>query len=94
MVMTLGKENAMTHCLMDEMTAETCIAHESMKYARNHLLPIRFIVEENGKSVCTDSREAWNQPTLSFENRRDSHVHYYRYETRYPHAGAGQLVQF
>ena len=87
-------EDAMVHCFMGEMTAETGIAHESMKYARNHLLPIRFIVEDNGKSVCTDTRDAWNQPTLSFDDRRDSHVHYYRYQTRYPHAGAGQRVQF
>ena len=87
-------ESAAVHCFLGEMTAETGIAHESMKYARNHGLPIRFIVEDNGKSVCTDTREAWRQPVLSFEGRQDAQVHYYRYETRYPHAGAGQRVQF
>ena len=87
-------ESNRVHCFMGEMTAETGIAHEVMKYSRNHQLPIRFIVEDNGKSVCTDTREAWNQPALSFEGRRDAEVHYYRYETRYPHAGAGQRVQF
>jgi pyruvate dehydrogenase E1 component alpha subunit len=87
-------EDATVHCFMGEMTAETGIAHESIKYARNHRLPIRFVVEDNGKSVCTDTRTAWNQPRLSFEDRHDEHVVYYRYETRYPHAGAGQRVQF
>lgn len=90
-------EDARVHCFMGEMTAETGIAHESIKYARNHKLPIRFIVEDNGKSVCTETRSAWNQPKLSFEhleNQRDEYVHYYRYETRWPHAGAGQRVQF
>ena len=90
-------EDARVHCFMGEMTAETGIAHESIKYARNHRLPIRFIVEDNGKSVCTETRSAWNQPKLSFEhleNQRDEYVHYYRYETRWPHAGAGQRVQF
>lgn len=87
-------EDATVHCFMGEMTAETGIAHESIKYARNHRLPMRFIVEDNGKSVCTDTREAWNQPVLSFEGRHDALVTYYRYETRYPHAGAGQRVQF
>jgi hypothetical protein len=76
------------------MTAETGIAHESIKYARNHRLPMRFIVEDNAKSVCTDTRSAWAQPRLSFEDVRDEVVHYYRYETRYPHAGAGVRVQF
>ena len=87
-------EDARVHCFMGEMTAETGIAHEAIKYSRNHQLPIRFIVEDNGKSVCTDTRSAWNQPRLSFEGVRDDYIHYYRYETRYPHAGAGQRVQF
>jgi TPP-dependent pyruvate/acetoin dehydrogenase alpha subunit len=87
-----GRE--MVHCFMGEMTAESGIAHECLKYSRNFKLPIRFIVEDNGKSVCTDTREAWNQPTLSFEDVCDEYVHYYRYTTHYPHAGAGQRVQF
>lgn len=87
-------EDARVHCFVGDMTAETGIAHESIKYARNHRLPIRFIVEDNEKSVCTDTRQAWNQPRLSFEGVRDDYIHYYRYSTRYPHAGAGVRVQF
>jgi TPP-dependent pyruvate/acetoin dehydrogenase alpha subunit len=87
-------EDARVHCFVGDMTAETGIAHEAIKYSRNHRLPIRFIVEDNEKSVCTDTRQAWNQPRLSFEGVRDDHIHYYRYETRYPHAGAGVRVQF
>ena len=87
-------EDARVHCFLGDMTSETGIAHESIKYARNHRLPIRFIVEDNEKSVCTDTRTAWNQPRLSFEGVRDEFVHYYRYSTRYPHAGAGVRVQF
>lgn len=78
------------HCFLGEMTAETGIAHETMKYARNWWLPIRFIVEDNGKSVCTDTRAVWNQPSLSYEEDPWS----YRYTLRYPHAGAGKRVQF
>ena len=87
-------EDAKVFCFMGEMTAETGIAHEALKYSRNHGLPVHFVVEDNGKSVCTDTREAWNQPRLSFEGRRDEFVTYYRYETKYPHAGAGVRVQF
>ena len=76
------------------MTSETGIFHESVKYSHNHKLPIRFIVEDNGKSVCTDTREAWNQPVLTYEHSRHPLITYYRYQTRYPHAGAGQRVQF
>jgi len=87
-------EDAKVHCFLGEMTAETGIAHESIKYSRNHRLPIRFIVEDNGKSVCTDTRSAWGQERLSFEDSADEYISYYRYETKYPHAGAGERVQF
>lgn len=87
-------ENSKVYCFLGEMTAETGIAHESLKYSRNHRLPIHFVVEDNGKSVCTDTREAWNQPRLSFEGAGDDYVSYYRYQTKYPHAGAGVRVQF
>lgn len=87
-------EDAKVHCFMGEMTAETGIAHESIKYSRNHGLPIRFVVEDNEKSVCTDTRDAWKQPVLSFEDSTDPYISYYRYQTKYPHAGAGVRVQF
>jgi hypothetical protein len=51
-------------------------------------------VVRNEKSVCTDTREVWNQPQLSFEGANDEYVSYYRYKTKYPHAGAGVRVQF
>jgi pyruvate dehydrogenase E1 component alpha subunit len=94
MAIARAGEDAAVWCFMGEMTAETGIAHESIKYARNHRLPIRFVVEDNGKSVCTDTRATWNQPRLSFEDVHDEHVRHYRYETRWPHAGAGRRVQF
>jgi pyruvate dehydrogenase E1 component alpha subunit len=81
-------------CFMGEMTAETGMAHECIKYSANFQLPIRFIVEDNGKSVCSDTRETWNQPVLTWEGARHPLVVYYQYQTKYPHAGAGQRVQF
>lgn len=87
-------EKGMVHCFAGEMTSETGIFHEAVKYSYNHKLPIRFIVEDNGKSVCTDTRETWNQPVLTYEDNRHPLVVFYKYETKYPHAGAGQRVQF
>ena len=87
-------EAARVHCFMGDMTSETGIAHECLKYSRNHQLPIRFIVEDNTKSVCTDTRESWNQPVLTAEHSSDPMVVYYKYQTKYPHAGAGVRVQF
>lgn len=82
------------HCFLGDMTSETGIVHECVKYSRNFQLPIRFIVEDNGMSVCTDTRQAWGQPMLSYEGMGDPMVVYYKYQTIYPHAGAGVRVQF
>lgn len=75
------------HCFLGDMTAETGIAHESMKYARNHSLPVRWIVEDNGISVCTDTERVWGRLSDIGSVR-------FRYRSRYPHAGAGVRVQF
>ena len=87
-------EKGMVHCFAGEMTSETGVFHECVKYSHNHQLPIRFIVEDNGKSVCTDTRETWNQPVLTYENANHPLVTFYKYQTKYPHAGAGSRVQF
>jgi len=82
-------------CFMGDMTSETGQAHECIKYARNHKLPIHFVIEDNGKSVCTDTRATWNSEVLTYENVQDEYVTYYKYNLdKYPHAGAGTRVQF
>jgi len=86
--------NERVHCFLGDMTAETGIAHECIKYSRNHELPIRFIVEDNNKSVVTDTRKTWNTQRLSFDDSIDPMIVHYRYENKYPHAGAGTRVQF
>lgn len=89
-----GEQNKV-YCFMGDMTSETGMAHECIKYARNHKLPIHFIVEDNGKSVCTDTRATWNQEKLTYEDVNDEYVTYYKYKLdKYPHAGAGKRVQF
>ncbi|MFA6077817.1 MAG: thiamine pyrophosphate-dependent enzyme [Candidatus Paceibacterota bacterium] len=82
------------HCFMGDMTSETGIAHECIKYATNHDLPIRFIIEDNGKSVCTETLSTWKQDKLTYEDSKNPNVVYYKYQTKYPHAGAGERVQF
>ncbi len=82
------------YTFIGDMTSETGIAHECIKYSRNKKLPIHFIVEDNRKSVCTDTRLAWSQSKLTYENISDDYVTYYKYHLKYPHAGAGKRVQF
>jgi len=88
-------EGNKVYCFMGEMTSETGVAHECIKYAKSHKLPIHFIIEDNGKSVCTDTRATWAMDKLSYEGINDEYVTYYKYKLdKYPHAGAGKRVQF
>ena len=86
--------NEKVYTFIGDMTSETGIAHECIKYSRNKNLPIHFIIEDNGKSVCTNTRRVWSQKRLSFEFKKDKFVTFYKYKLKYPHAGAGKRVQF
>ena len=85
-------------CFVGDMSSETGSFHENVKYSVNHDLPITWVVEDNGKSVCTDTRKTWNTDNLSYEEfdllQSRQKVIYYKYETKYPHAGAGKRIQF
>jgi TPP-dependent pyruvate/acetoin dehydrogenase alpha subunit len=88
------KQKDKVYCFMGDMTSETGIAHECIKYSRNYKLPIHFIIEDNSKSDCTDTRKTWSTKKLSYQNKSDKYVTYYKYKLKYPHAGAGKRVQF
>jgi pyruvate dehydrogenase E1 component alpha subunit len=80
-------------CFVGDMASETGTFFENWKYAVNHDLPITFVVEDNNKSVCTDTRKTWNTEHLYFEFSKPK-VIYYQYQSKYPHAGAGKRIQF
>lgn len=88
------KSSDKVFCFLGDMTSETGIAHETVKYASNQNLPIIFVVEDNGKSVVTDTKKVWGMKENSFEKTNNKNVIYYKYINKYPHAGAGVRVQF
>lgn len=90
----LKKSDEKVFCFMGDMTSETGIAHECIKFSTNHNLPITFVIEDNEKSVMTDTRDVWNVETLTYEKSQSPNIIYYKYKNKYPHAGAGQRVQF
>ena len=94
MAIKIRKQNSKVYCFVGDMTSETGIMHEAYKYASNFNLPIKFIIEDNNLSVCTNTRKTWNQKKLTFEGKNNKFITYYKYKNKYPHAGAGQRVQF
>lgn len=82
-------------CFMGDMTSESGVAHECIKYSVRKKLPIHFIVEDNAKSVCTPTRETWGLDKLTYEGTADDYITYYKYDlSKYPHAGSGARIQF
>ncbi len=73
-----------------DMAATTGMFSECVRYATGHELPVTFVVEDNGMSVCTDTIDTWGGKC----SHGGSHVRSYKYQLPWPHAGAGQRVQF
>jgi pyruvate dehydrogenase E1 component alpha subunit len=85
------------YCFVGDMTSETGCFSENYKYALNYDLPITFVIEDNSKSVCTDTLKTWKQDKLTYESESGMEfdkIIYYKYENKYPHAGTGVRIQF
>lgn len=91
----IKRKNSDNHvwCFVGDMASETGTFFENWKYSVNHDLPITYIIENNSKSVCTDTLKVWNSDKLYFADETRKII-YYEYETKYPHAGAGKRIQF
>lgn len=87
------KQKGHVWCFVGDMASETGTFFENWKYSVNHDLPITFIIENNGKSVCTETNATWNCQNLFF-SKETRKIKYYEYNTIYPHAGAGKRIQF
>ena len=80
-------------CFVGDMASETGSFFENWKYSVNQDLPITYVIENNSKSVCTNTLKTWGVDELFFakETRK---IIYYEYNTKYPHAGAGKRIEF
>ena len=81
-------DSARVFVFVGDMTARGGMFHECVQYANGHGLPIKFVVEDNGISVCTPTPETWGTENLGGK------VHNYSYNLPWPHSGAGHRVQF
>ena len=79
---------ARVHVFLGDMAFEAGIVHEATKYAARHDLPIRFIVEDNHKSVGTPTQLSWGNIMKKPDVIR------YHYELTRPHSGVGRWVRF
>jgi len=78
-----------------DMSAETGIFHEAVKYVYNFDLPATFVVCDNGVSVMTNTRATWGDPQPWFKDTKyEKKIIYFKYTNGYPHSGLGKLIKF
>ena len=74
-------------CFVGDMGACSGIAHESAQYASAHQLPLKVVIEDNSKSVDTDTQAAWGGERIFCTYDR-----LYEYELPHKHVGTGKWV--
>lgn len=72
-----------------DMSAHTGICFETSRYARGHNLPMTVVVEDNGLSTNTPTRQVWG---MDFGEQTGYGC--YKYKRSYPHVGVGEFVTF
>lgn len=95
-------------CFIGDMTSSLGVFHEALQYASNNNLPIVFVIEDNGVSVCTDTKYSWGSKYLPYfpyqdlekiengEISKSTWLWYYKYDLnqKYNHAGTGTRIEF
>ena len=85
----LKKQKSVVWVFIGDMTFETGLFHECFKYAKNHKLPIKFVVEDNNMSTNTPTNKVWIK-----KSKVPKGVFYYKYKRKYPHHGTGSWILF
>lgn len=80
-------------CFIGDMAGSVGVFYECLHYAQTKRLPITFVIEDNGFSTNTPTREVW-APAPYNEDHLDCGVRIYSYERTYPHIGVGKWVEF
>jgi TPP-dependent pyruvate/acetoin dehydrogenase alpha subunit len=73
-----------------DMTSFMGVFYEAYNYSRNLKLPLEFVIEDNEKSVYSDTKKVWG--VKKFKYPKD--VFYYKFKLGYPHHGTGKWVSF
>ena len=79
---------------LGDMSAESGIVMEAIKYSVNFRLPVLWVIEDNGKSVGTNTAQAWGGSCGMMTDPDEPQIIRYQYTLTRPHVGIGQFVHF
>ena len=84
------KQKKKVWLFIGDMTCKMGVFYEAYNYSRNFNLPLEFVIEDNGKSVYTDTKKVWGMKKLNYPKD----VFYYKFKLEYPHHGTGKWLSF
>lgn len=83
------------YVFVGDMTASTGVFHDVWNFSIKNDLPIHFIIEDNGYSCDTSTRDVWGSEDLWYDGKDESDkISYISYTRKYPHYGCGVFVDF
>ena len=92
------------YCFVGDMGFHAGIVNECIRYSLGHDLAITWVIEDNKKSVGTDTEATCGILTLDLYNTmielrekcscKKADLLYYCYTNPYPHSGTGVFVEF
>jgi pyruvate dehydrogenase E1 component alpha subunit len=92
-------DKRMVFCFVGDMTAESGVFYECLKYSIRNKLPIHFIIENNELSTNTPTQKAWGDGSVGWSegyaiSHRDYVTKYDYNRVKYPHVGVGKFIHF
>jgi len=94
--MAIKQKNEDKHvwCFCGDMTASLGVFKDCWEYAFSNDLPITFVIEDNGLSTDTPTKEAWGGNWEMDWDDEYEKIRYYKYNRIYPHYGVGKKIDF
>lgn len=82
LALKLKKKKNRVWSFIGDMAYSGGLAKECIQYAQGHDLPVTYVVEDNGLSVATPTKEVWG-------TKNKKKIIKYKYRRKYNHAGHG-----
>ena len=91
LALKMKESPAHVYCFIGDGATDEGWFQEAFKYASTMDLPIKYIIENNDRSVCTSTEQRWGRKMNFMLNDK---VIVYDYKCEWPHCGMGKWVTF
>lgn len=87
-------EDSRVWCFIGDMASEMGVFYECQKYGQLQGLPITWVIQDDGLSTNTPTREVWGYPGVRYPAIWPKNVIHFSFTRTHDHIGAGKWVRF